>query len=165
MNKNLTIIVVAILVGAAVAGGGWYYFSQKKSPTSPEQAQPQEAVEESASEAPTAPNVALELPSDFPRELVYPGGNLVSVINNNDRGGVYVIFETSDSQAEAYTKFKKQIEDNGWKVDFTYATGQEVSSSSFNAQKGENSATVVIIVGEGKTHVTVTWATEVPEGQ
>ncbi|MFZ5933222.1 MAG: hypothetical protein ACOYT7_04070 [Patescibacteria group bacterium] len=98
-----------------------------------------------------------DLPEDFPADFpVYTGAKLTGSFSAQDeqKGGVSVVWETSDSLAKVSDFYKKELPAKGWTVESTFT-----QNDSFTAtfKKGETGGFVGVTPGDGgKVTINVT---------
>lgn len=95
----------------------------------------------------------VELPSWVPS---YPGGEVTAsyVASGTGGGGGTVAYATSDSTDNAYSYYRDQLEQSGFKVTSSTETPQ---GKMLTAQDGAKIVTVIVAETDGKTQISLSW--------
>lgn len=98
-----------------------------------------------------------ELPENFPKDVpVFPESSpTASLVSGDD--DMVVSFKTDAKPKEVTRFYRKALGRNGWKE---AASAEEGLQSVLSMEKDGRTATILLMVGPGETHITVTIAAE-----
>ncbi len=95
---------------------------------------------------------AVVLPENFPEDLpIYPGVQR-TLGSKADGRAMGAIFESDADPEEVFEYYKKSLVENGWEIAGEIDLG---SQRALNARKGDEVASVLINLTEGKTQITL----------
>ena len=92
-----------------------------------------------------------ELPENWPEDIYIAEGKITSASSHTD--GIFnVSIEASESVSDMQTKYKEELEKNGWTINMTFALDDNVL---LGAEKDDRSVSITIGIDEGKTLIII----------